>query len=425
MKRMVIGTLLISFFTFGLVACGGDKSPKKDSATNNEKNTLTMWNGFTGSDGEILEEIVDEFNEKNDKGITIDMDIMTWNNLDEKLPASISTGTAPDFVILSSPGYSHYVNNGAMQSLDDYWDYEGVDQSDFEQSVIDIGKIDDTQYFIPMQVMSFYLYWNKDLFEDAGLDPEHGPQTWDELSEMAVELRDESKNVFGISLPIDNPTLLYSWLLNEGVELQNETRTQMNFASSKTLEVLEKMQNMIYVEKAGPQSISAIETDNLMFAGQLAMQINGPWLNNGLKKNKINYGVSTLPTGTDGTKGAVLESSGFGIPTSTDEDKKEAIYEFIKYWNTPDNVKRWSLQNEFPPYLHSVIEDPEIKEDEIISEFSKQIEYATPFMVGTTQYPTINNDIINPLIESLFLGEDPEELMNHADKEIKQLLSSE
>lgn len=59
---------------------------------------------------------------------------------------------------------------------------------------------------------------------------------------------------------------------------------------------------MIHVDKTGPESISGAEMDNLMNAGQLAIEINGPWLNNGLKANEIDYNVTTLPQGSDSDK---------------------------------------------------------------------------------------------------------------------------
>ena len=84
--------------------------------------TLTFWNGFTASDGEILQEIVNEFNKTNDKNIKIEMDIMTWANLNEKLPTAISSKKAPDFIALNYPDFAQYVENGAVQPLDDFWD---------------------------------------------------------------------------------------------------------------------------------------------------------------------------------------------------------------------------------------------------------------------------------------------------------------
>ena len=160
-----------------------------------------------------------------------------------------------------------------------------------------------------------------------------------------------------------------------------------------------------------------------MNACQLAIEINGPWLNNGLKANEIDYNVTTLPQGSDSDKKtAILDGVGYAIPASTDNNKKEAVYEFFKYWNTTEIGKKWSIENGFPAYLDSVAKDEEVKNDPIVSELSKQMDYAEPYLPGFTQISAINNDIINPLIEKLLAGEDPETLMNDADDAINQLL---
>lgn len=408
--------------TFSLAACGSSDETSSDSESGtDEAVTLNMWNGFTGPDGEILQEIVDDFNETNDKNITVKMDIMAWANLNEKLPTAISTKTAPEFVLLNYGDFASYVKNGAVQPIDDFWDYEGVDKSDFSETAVDLGIVDDQQYYIPMQVQGMFLYWNKDLFTAAGLDPETPPATWDEVAEFAPLLADAGNNVSGFAIPTDGNPILYNWILNSGGDISN---LEEGFASDETLQVLETIQTMIYDEKAGPQNIGGAEVDNLLMAGQLAMEMNGPWLNTGLQKNEINYGVTTLPPGLDGSKSAILDGVGFAIPTSTDDSKKDAIYEFVKYWNSTEIGKKWSMENGFPAYLTSVAEDPEVKADPIVSELTKQIEYAKPFMPGSAEIPEINNNVIKPLIESLLAGEDPETLMNEADKQIKEIFEA-
>lgn len=167
-KKWLIGSLLV-VATGILGACGGGSSAESDS---DKEVTLTFWNGFTASDGEILQEIVNEFNKTNDKNIKIEMDIMTWANLNEKLPTAISSKKAPDFIALNYPDFAQYVENGAVQPLDDFWEYDGVDKSDFKETAVELGQVEGKQYFVPMQVQGMYMYWNNDLFKQAGLDTE-------------------------------------------------------------------------------------------------------------------------------------------------------------------------------------------------------------------------------------------------------------
>ena len=424
LKKLVTGLAALVMASMSLTACGSGNDKSASGGGKNEKTTLTFWNGFTASDGEILQDIVNRFNEENDKGITIEMDVMTWANLNEKLPTAIASKKAPDFIALNFGDFAQYVKNGAVQPLDDFWDYDGVDKSNFVDTALDLGTVDDQQYFIPMQVQGMYQYWNKDLFKAAGLDENKPPQTWEELTEMAPKLADASKNVSGFIFNKDGTAPLYNWMLANGGKLVNDDYTKSEFASPENLKTLQAIQKMIHVDKAGPESISGAEMDNVMNAGQLAIELNGPWLNNGLKANEINYGVTTIPQASvDGEKTAILDGVGYAIPSSTDASKKDAIYEFLSYWNTTEIGKEWSMKNGFPAYLKSVAEDDEVKNDPIVSELTKQMDFAEPFLPGFDKLPSINNDIINPLIEKLLAGEDPEKLMKDADEEINALLA--
>lgn len=423
-KRTVLYGLATLLLGASLLSGCGKSTQKAASSSDNEKTTLTFWNGFTASDGEILKGIVNDFNKENDKNIKIEMDIMPWANINEKLPPAISAKKAPDFIALNFSDFAQYVKNGAVQPLDDFWKYEGVDKSDFLPTSVQLGKVEGKQYFIPMQVQGMYMYWNKDIFKNAGMDENNPPKTWAELMQVAPKMTNTATNTWGFIFNKDGTAPLYNWLQDNGAKLVNDKYTKSEFASPETLKTLQDIQKLIHVDKAGPESISGAEMDNVMNAGQLGIELNGPWLNNGLKKNQINYGVTTLlQASTTGDKKAILDGVGYAIPSSTDPKKKDAIYEFLKYWNSTKIGKKWSIENGFPAYLKSVQNDSQVKNNPIVSELSKQMEYAKPFLPGFDKLPTINNDIMNPLIEKLLAGEDPKKLMEDADKKINDLLS--
>lgn len=166
-----------------------------------EKIILQFWNVFTGSDGDILREIVDNYNKTNTDNIEIQMDIMPNDQLQQKLPAAIATGTAPDFVLFGVENLAPYVSNDSLEDISDFWDVTGVDKSNFLENVLELSHVDGKLYGTPMQYNVSYLYWNKDLFEAAGLDPEKAPATLDELAEYAEKLADPSKNQYGLAMP--------------------------------------------------------------------------------------------------------------------------------------------------------------------------------------------------------------------------------
>ncbi len=67
----------------------------------------------------------------------------------------------------------------------DYFDYEGSNFDDYQDGVLDSYKLDDEYYSVPMQIISHYLFWDKDMFEAAGLDPEISSETMEEVAEIA------------------------------------------------------------------------------------------------------------------------------------------------------------------------------------------------------------------------------------------------
>ena len=108
MKKRLISGLLCGAMTMGLMA-GTSATVMAD-----EKETITMWTVFTGSDGDILREIVKDYNETNEDGVNVEIDIMDGNTLQAKLPTAISTGTGPDFVLMGIEFVNQYANNDLL-----------------------------------------------------------------------------------------------------------------------------------------------------------------------------------------------------------------------------------------------------------------------------------------------------------------------
>lgn len=424
MKKITAGFMAAAML-LSLTACGASKEEKKPEAEGKENGavTLTFWNGFTGADGEVLRDIVDDFNAANDKNITIEMDIMPWDNFNEMLPTAVTSGTAPDFALMQARDTPQYVQNGALQPMDSFWEFEGVDKSNFNEESIKMGILDGKQYSIAMQLQTFYLYWNKDIFQAAGLDPEQPPKTWDELVEIAPKLADPEKNVSGFLVPYNIGNVLFSWIKSAGGNVLNEDYTKSEINSPENLEVLKTMQSLVQ-EQGGPDVISNPEIFNLMNAGQLGMLIAPPFMVSGLETNEINFGVTSIPQQTeDCEKVAMAEAVGFVIPKCTDESKLDAIYEFVSYWNTTEIGKRWALEAGFPPYLKSVAEDPEVQEDEIIAALTEQVSYAELYLPQFVNRLALEKDAITPMLERLMQGEDPEMLLKEADDAINKIIS--
>ena len=268
MKKRLISGLLCGAMTMGLMA-GTSATVMAD-----EKETITMWTVFTGSDGDILREIVKDYNETNEDGVNVEIDIMDGNTLQAKLPTAISTGTGPDFVLMGIEFVNQYANNDLLIPVDDFWEKTGLDESNFMENVVDKSVVDGTLYGIPMQYNLQYLYYNKDLFEEAGLDPEQPPKTMEELGEYAEKLTNPDKNQYGIGFPIDyNYYCQYLWA--NGGDIVNADGTENLLNSKENIKTLEWIQDLIVNKKVSPQGLKAADADTMFQSGQLAMYTSG------------------------------------------------------------------------------------------------------------------------------------------------------
>ena len=397
-----------------------DDQAAADTASG-EKITLQFWNVFTGSDGDILREIVDNYNKTNTDNIEIQMDIMPNDQLQQKLPAAIATGTAPDFVLFGVENIAPYVSNDSLEDISDFWDVTGVDKSNILENVLELSHVDGKLYGTPMQYNVSYLYWNKDLFEEAGLDPEKAPATMEELAEYAVKLTNPEKNQYGLALPTSVTYMQFLWA-NGGDADDPDTNTNL-LNSEENVKTLEWLQDLTVNKKVSPSSITGPEADTMLQAGQIGMYMSGPWQINGLRAQGITFGIAPCVAGSAGAFSPAGGCS-YVIPKGTEESHKLAAYKFMQYWLTDDILKEWSQRNGFPVWSKTLMEDPEIQGDEVLSAISKATEIGRSYNLGYSLASQIDNDVMIPMFEKVMTGAaTPEDALKEASEAMDRVLA--
>ncbi len=418
MKKLLcvaLSTLLISMLLTGCKAKETQEKVTEEKATeqkvteekateqkaDGEPITLQFWNVFTGSDGDILREIVDKYNETNKDNIKIEMDIMPNDTLHQKLPAAIATKTAPELVLFGVENIAPYVSNDSLEDISDFWETTGVDKNNFLENVTELSYVDGKLYGTPMQYNVSYLYWNKDLFEAAGLDPNTPPTTLDELADYAVKLTDASKNQYGLALPTNATYMQFLWA-NGGDADDPNTNTNL-LDSVANLKTLEWLQDLAVNKKVTPLNITGADADTMLQAGQIAMYMSGPWQINGLRTQGINFGIAPCVAGSAGAFSPAGGCS-YVIPKGTDEAKKQAAYKFMKYWLSDEILKEWSQRNGFPVWSKTLAEDSDIKNDEVLNSISVATEIGRAYNLGYSLASQIDNDVMIPMFEKVING---------------------
>lgn len=433
MKKKLLSVMLCAAMVMVFLGgCGkdADKSEKKpsedDSASGEDTSSqdttkITMWTVFTGSDGDILKEIIKKYNETNKDGIQVEVDIMDGGTLQAKLPTAISTGTGPDFVLQGIEFIEQYANNGLLTDISDFWDTMGIDENNYFENVVDKSYVGDKLYGVPMQYNLQYLYYNKDLFQAAGLDPEQPPKTLQEMGEYAQKLTDSSKNQYGIGFPVDyNYYCEYLW--GNGGDVINQDGTENKLNSQENIDTLNWIQDIAVNKKVSPQGLTATDADTMFQSGQLAMYTSGPWNINGLKELGVNFGITGIPAGTEGAYSPEGGCS-YMIPDGVDETKKAAIYKWMAYWISDDILKEWSNRNGFPVWSNTLLEDEEIKSNVILTSVSNASIIGRDWHLGLEIGSQIDKDVMQPMIEQVLSGADVKETVEAASKTLDGVLT--
>ncbi len=225
------------------------------------------------------------------------------------------------------------------------------------------GKI----YGIPFQRSTPVLYYNKDAFRAAGLDPETPPKTWDEMIEMGKQLtiKDTSGNVTQWGTRIPTLGLGGAWLfgglvVSKGDVLSTETGTEARLNTPATVASLEYLQRLSAEGVMAPGGISWGDTPKAFLEGQSA----SIWTSTGnlafINDNaEFDWGVGFLPGG-DGP-GAPVGGGNFYIFSETTDAERAASLDFIKFMSASANAARWSIATGYVAPRPDTWETPEMK----------------------------------------------------------------
>ena len=202
---------------------------------------------------------------------------------------------------------------------------------------------------IPFQRSTIVMYWNKEMFKEAGLDPDHAPQTWDEMLHAAQKLtkRDASGNTsqWGVQIPSSGfPYWLFQALATEnGAELMNAAGTATYFDKPAVVEALQFFTDLGRKYKVMPPGVVEWGTTPKDFFERKVAMI---WTTTGnltnVKNNaKFDFGVAMLPAKK--RRGSPTGGGNFYVFKKASADQQAAAYKFVKWMTAPERAAQWGI----------------------------------------------------------------------------------
>ncbi|MBU3144853.1 sugar ABC transporter substrate-binding protein [Clostridium sp. CF012] len=413
MKTKKVLTLLIAM-TLTLSMFTGCATKPSSNATEKPKQKANIRFATWDSDETLTlqQQLVDKFNVEN-KDVNVVLEGY-GNDYDTKIAAGIGANDAPDVMYMWN--YPQY--GGALEPLDTYIQKEGQPYKDnFYEALWNYNSIKGKVLGMPVGYTTHVVYYNKALFDKAGIPYPTAGWTWQELTETAKKLTNKSEKVFGFAFSgKPDPYDFEMHLWNNGTKyVGDDSKLEGNLNSAKAVETLSMFQNM---EKNGVAIASEGSGLDEMKTGKAAMFINGSWSMDTLKTAGIKFGVATLPVFEKGKKSISIISSS-GVSISKTSKNKEAAWKFIKYW-TSEEANKARIGHEIP-VLKSVSKSENLTNDSTYSVFYtmlSQSEGYTPSSFKIDKWSQLS-DKLSLVFEQVFNSStyrNPKEALDEAVK---------
>lgn len=369
MKRKLAVICVLSL-TLATILGGCSKTPGKTDETKGGKAKIRFASWDVAEDVDRQQELVDKFNAAHDD---IEVTLEAYGgDFDTKISAGMGSGDAPDIMYMWN--YPSYY--GGLEPLDGYIEKEGEGyKANFYEALWNYNSIDDKTYGIPIGFTTHTLFYNKDIFKEAGVAEPTADWTWDNLKEASKVIAEKtSAKGFSFQMkpdPYDFEMFLWS---NGTAYCDAEGNLDGNINSAKSQEVFQMFQDM---EKEGYAIATEKSGTSEFRSGAVAMYIYGSWSISSLKEDGLNFGVATIPAFANSGRDSVSILSSSGISMSKTSKNKEAAWEFIKFWtNEEANKERIGLEL---PVLNSVVESEKIMEQPEYAPFYTMLEQSKGF----------------------------------------------
>lgn len=338
-----LGVGLLTGCAQGSATNAGDDKPTSTGGA--DAPVTVRYMNFSSNDGheEDLQKIIDAF-EKDNAGITIQVETVPYADYAAKLQTAVAGGTEADVFELEYASFVGYAKSGALAEV------TGVDTSVYADNLLKAYQSDGKQYALPESFSNVVLFYNKDLFDAKGVEYPTADWTWAEEQAAAEKLTDKAAGVWGNYQPISYNEY-YKTVAQAGGSFLNEDGTASAFndeAGLKAMQWLTGKSGTVMPTDADGANTPDFDT-NLFTSGKLAMWHTGIWMFGAVaeKAPDMNWDIAVEPGLT--TKASAMFSNGVGI--SAKSKVQEAAAKWASYYTTSQTTidTRLATGWELPP----------------------------------------------------------------------------
>ncbi|UUZ58622.1 ABC transporter substrate-binding protein [Nocardioides sp. B-3] len=271
--------------------------------------------------------------------VSVDIRVTPWDQYWTKLRAAAGGGATPDVFWMNGPNFQLYAGNDIVAPLGDHVADGDIEVDDYPESLVDLYTPDGELYGVPKDFDTIGLWYNKKLFDDAGVDYPDKSWTGDDLRSAAEKLTDKKAGTFGITAALEGQQDYYNTILRAGGHVISEDGSSSGYDDPATIEGLRFWTDLI---DAGLSPTLQQMTDTLPLqwfeSGKTAMFYGGSRNLAEFKSNEYTVDkvdVAPLPVGEE--RAVVIH--GLANMMSAQTEHPEEAREFLQYLGSEDAAR--------------------------------------------------------------------------------------
>jgi multiple sugar transport system substrate-binding protein len=365
--------------------------------------------------------VIKDFEAQN-PDIQVNLYIFTWDVGRQKIADMVAQGKPPTLARVATRWIPEYVAAGLLEPVDNYMSAEFSSQ--FIPLLINEGSQYEGRTFgLPITVSSRALYYNKTLFQQAGLTSP--PANWVDLKNAAKAVHAVGPETYGFGIQgkeAETSTYFYYFLWGNGGEILTTDGTRPAFNGPEGQESAQFLKEMIDEGLTQPNPAESVRKDmeTAFVEGKLGMVITGPWLARRLQTEapSLDYGLSTIPYQTTSTTLAAQDT----LILFKQAENKEAAWKFVEFLYADEYRLKYALGDGVLPEKISVARNPQITENPAYNFFMEKLPTGR-FEPLNVKSADISN-VVAEALQSAYRNEtSTTEALNIAAAKVLQMLS--
>lgn len=431
-KFKIISLMLVLILGTVLSGCtkkaptGGDKTTSKSENESSEGDSkkpvkLTFYGFSDWVDMDpykaTYEQVKADF-EKENPGYIVELQSDPWGDWEQKYKTMLASGNAADIFVTMNDDLATFANGGNLLDLGKYTEAGYFDQ--FFPGVLNMYVWNGSNMGIPWTTDCRILWWNKDIFKEAGLDPEKPPKTWDELVAYANQITEKTgKYGFGMDMGLKQiPTA--SLLCASGSQIINVDGNGAITPNVDTPEFRKYLETLINLKGTFEPDYTTLAHHDV--AKQFAAGQFGMIIGNNLTETDVYetdwYGQSLVPTMTEDTPKGTY-GGGFAICISEKTKEPEMAVKFAQMLCDPKYNA--GLISDIPATQEGM-ENSEFAKDSKFDIILEQVKYAGQTQPKTLYYPQIEAAAYDAVVEAVVGGKSIDETITNLSAMIEAIV---